>query len=236
MSDLILLTSQRNEVFQTIQDAGFVPSDFEWEKVKPRYRSRYTSTPLLRYRPASFYFSIARGELGHNQDGFIVEFSPGEETQLESNTSGVWQNVVWDVTRWLGNVRREIEIPDLWEKLSIDNELVQRINADSSDNLPFTQSELLQVRKSLEEIKTYLIQANVLSEDQRKLIDARFSYMEAASTRMGRKDWINIVVSNLLSIVITLSLSGDSTRDLFRFAGQIVRQLLGTMQYLAGPH
>ena len=31
-------------------------------------------------------------------------------------------------------------------------------------------------------------------------------------------------------------LSADSTKDLFRFVGQIVKQFLGTVLYLAGPH
>jgi hypothetical protein len=60
--------------------------------------------------------------------------------------------------------------------------------------------------------------------------------MEEAATRMGRKDWTSLVIGNLVSIVITLAFSGDSTRDLFRFAGEVVRKILGAMLFISGPH
>ena len=43
-------------------------------------------------------------------------------------------------------------------------------------------------------------------------------------------------LTGLIGITITLTLSADSATDLIRLAGQIVKQFLGTILYLAGPH
>ena len=138
---------------------------------------------------------------------------------------------------WISNILRETEVPDLWDGLDRDNQLLQDATDEQpSDNLPFTQAELPKVRECLENIKAYVLKTHELSEAQIKIVDARFEYMEEAATRLGRKDWINIVISGLLGLATTLTFSGDSTRDLFQFVGQAVRQLLGTMLYLAGPH
>jgi hypothetical protein len=87
----------------------------------------------------------------------------------------------------------------------------------------------------LDEIKSYLIKSRQLSDAQLQVLQARFDYMEESATRLGQKDWLNVVIGILVNIATTLALGGDSTRDLFQFAGQIIRQILGTMLYLAGP-
>jgi len=133
-------------------------------------------------------------------------------------------------------VRRETELPDLWDGLEGENQLLQDATNQPSDNLPFTQAELPQVRSALEEIKTYVIKTKELTETQRRIVDARFDHMEEVATRMGRKDWLSIVIANLLGVAFSLSLNGDSTRDLFGFAALVMKRILGTMLYLASPH
>ena len=63
-----------------------------------------------------------------------------------------------------------------------------------------------------------------------------FDHMGEAATRMGRKDWLSLVIGNLLGMAFTLALNGDSTRDLFGFAALVIKRVLGTMLYLASPH
>jgi hypothetical protein len=133
-------------------------------------------------------------------------------------------------------MRRETEIPDLWDGLEGDNPFLQDATNQPSDNLPFTKAELPQVRSALEEIKTYVIKTMELTETQKKIVDARFDHMEEAATRMGRKDWLSLMIGNLLGIAFTLTFKGDSTRDLFSFAALVIKRILGTMLYLASPH
>src|SRR2546426_109761 len=41
----------------------------------------------------------------------------------------------------------------------------------------------------------------------------------SSSERVGRKDWINLLISVLVGIVISAALPPEATRELFRFVG-----------------
>jgi hypothetical protein len=223
-----LLTSQKNQIFELVQLRGFQPSEFQWQD----FSLPAGTVPRLLHLPSGFWISFEWFEL----KGFYATYSPAEEIYQMERNPGNWGGVVSLTSEWLLYLKRETEVPDLWDNLPSEMQLIQEADQQPSDNLPFTQAELPQVRDALEEIKSYVLKTHALSEEQKGIVDARFDYMEETATRLGRKDWTNIVVSNLLSIVITLSLSGDSTKDLFRFAGQVVKRLLGATLYLAGPH
>ena len=81
-----------------------------------------------------------------------------------------------------------------------------------------------------------MIKTKDLTETQRKIIDARFDHMEEAATRLGRKDWLEMVIGNPMGVAFGIALSGDSTRDIFGFAALALKKVLGTMLYLSAPH
>lgn len=225
-----LLVSQKNSLFHCIQQHGFQPAEFQWEE--STHTLAGMALRLLHVR-SEFWFSF---DYYDEREGFGVGYSPGSESLEFHSVPPNWKGVLANFGNWLVFLKREAETPNLWDSLEIDDRLIQDAAGEDLGNTPFTQAELPKVHVALEDIKAYVIKTHELSEAQKKIVDARFDYMEEAATRMGRKDWVNIVISNLLGIVIALALSGDSTRDLFRFAGQVVRQLLGTVLYLAGPH
>ena len=239
LNSRILLTSQRNHVFSTIQNRGISPTDFEFKEIK----SDDIETCSLVHLQTGYFFDIdLPGHVSHetfdedSRPAFQATFSPGSSFRTESHGCYAWSDVLQNLELWISYMIRETETPDLWAGLEADNQLIKIATEQPSDNLPFTQVELPQVRKCLEDIKAYVVRTNEFSETQKKIIDARFKHMEEAATRMGRKDWTSLVIGNLVSIVITLAFSGDSTRDLFRFAGEVVRKILGAMLFISGPH
>lgn len=229
MDSLKLLPSQRNGIFKLIQDRGFHPGEFEWQE----FRCLAGGTmPQLLHVPTGFWFRINR----HANLGFLVTYAPANETYEAKGNPGDWPGVLRYASEWLAYLKRETETPDLWDALTGENELLQGSTGGSSDNLPFEQSELPHVRKCLEELKAYVIKTKDLTESQRKIVDARFDHMEEAATRMGRKDWVAMVIGSLMGVAFSLALNGDGTRDLFGFAALVIKRALGTMLYLTGPH
>lgn len=225
-----LLTSQRNEIFTTLQNRDLNPTDFSLEETDV---DKDTMVSLVQ-KATNYFFRIRiRPAFGIQ---FIAIYSPGSEFSSVTEKCDTWPEVVMNLEFWISNILRETETPDLWDGLGGDNQLLQDATEQPVDNPPFTQAELPQVRECLKEIKAYVINTKELTETQRKIIDARFNYMEEASTRMGRKDWLSVVIGNLLGIAFSLALTGDSTRDLFGFAALIIKRILGTMLYLANPH
>jgi hypothetical protein len=229
---LTLLTSQRNLIFATIQSSGFSPKEFEWETIT----RRHGRVPLLRHTPTGYYFLLERVEQYQGEWGFAVTYSPGQETLYDYKQPGSWSDVPPHITEWLDLIKRETEVPDLWEALSKDTQLIQDTDDQPSDNLRFTETELPSVRKALAEIQTYILKTHDLTEVQRRRIGARFDYLDKRADEFGRKDWMMLVLSTLLAVGVDELRNGDSTRHLFAFAREVFKQLLGTVLYLAGPH
>lgn len=219
-----LLTSQRNAVFACVQEEGFDPSAFDWGHDPSGISMDRCSVPTLVYIGTPYYFKFDRGERD-----FYLEFSPGRQTEIDTFQSFKWTNVIPGVRRWLGYIKKETELPDFWETLATERPLISSVSYSGDDNSPFTAEERIKLLQGLEEIKAYLKSGRELSLEQHKIIDAKFEYLQEASSRLGRKDWQGILISTLLSTALTIGLDGNSTVDWFRFAGSIVRQLLGQL-------
>lgn len=231
----VLLTSQRNQLFTALQGKGFRPDEFLFLEEDNSTRLNHCSTQYgFSIFVGSFTVSGSMGALDVYDVPYRVLSSPGSELLQEQSYCSSWRNVVIEFNNWLTRLTTELQTPDLWATVSSDTHLI-RLAADQ-DNRPFTLEEQFQVKKALNEIKAYLIKSNNLTAAQMRTVEARFDYMEEAAGRLGRKDWTGILVSNLIGIAITLMLSADSAKDLIRFAGQIVKQFLGTVLYLGGPH
>lgn len=225
-----LLRSQRNEIFTILQNRGFTPADFDLQEIDIGEQE----TAHLVHKTTGYYFQIRIRRF--STPPFQATYSPGSEFLNEMETCSTWPDVIINLESWLSFILKETEAPDLWDGLQGGNQLLQDATEQSSDHLPFTDAELLQIRECLKEIKSYVIKTKELTDTQRKIVDARFDHMEEVATRMGRKDWLTLLIGNLLGIAYNLALSGDSTRDLFGFAAIIIKKILGTMLYLSGPH
>jgi hypothetical protein len=230
---LTLLTSQKNDLFRLIQNHKFSPSEFSWGEVTS---SDFRTSPALLYGSTDFQFIIDDMTHSYGERGFSVRCTPGQEYTSDYCELGSWVGVVKSFAEWLANVRRETEVPDLWEGLTNERQIIQDADEQPSNNLPFTDEELSRVQKALDDVKTYILKTHELSETQTKRIEARFDYLEEKAASFGRKDWLNLVIGVLLTIGLEQLRNGDSTRDLFLFAGEVFRKCLGTVLYLAGPH
>jgi hypothetical protein len=61
-----------------------------------------------------------------------------------------------------------------------------------------------------------------------ELVEGRINYLMAASERLGRKDWKNLLLATLISIVVSAALPPEVVRELFIFVGSVLRQILET--------
>jgi hypothetical protein len=57
--------------------------------------------------------------------------------------------------------------------------------------------------QQLREIKDYLRQERLLSDEHFSLLDARFDQAEEASRRLGRKDWLLLFIGLIFSLIVT---------------------------------
>lgn len=223
MDKKTLLPSQRNEVFRLILDNEFDPSDFAWDEIEGRYRTEMVSRII--HKRSSYYYIFDVGK-GKNR---VSECSPGEETRIEIADASSWAVQADHFNNWLGDVKRELEAPDLWASISGEAKIIEAASELETGNAFFTEAEKRVVLSGLTEIKQYLLTAHKLDSE---LIEPRLNYLIEASDRVGKKDWINILISTLVGIVITAALPPEVTRELFRFAGTVLRQILSNQLLL----
>jgi len=218
-----LLRSQAAEVFQALTTEGWNPIDFEWQTTSGHHTRKVISK--LVHRASDFYFTFDNASLG----AFHSEYSPGSQTLVERGNFGGWTYQVIRLKSWLYYLRREIETPDLWASISEEAKILEAAAEGNTENSFFTEDEKRYVLSGVEEIKQYLLSAHKLDPE---LIESRLKYLANASERLGRKDWINLLISVLIGIVIAAALPPEATRELFRFAGTVLRQILSNQLLL----
>jgi hypothetical protein len=225
----VLRNTQKADLYSYLHSKGLSPEDFILTETHPSVH--------LRHRFSDYGCIITVGTfsiVGFGDAVFSLLHSPGRERLREEEFFHTWDSLLAGFDDWLTCLTGELKIPDLWATISGDTQLI-KLAADQ-DNRPFTPDDQLQFKKALDEIKTYLIKSHNLTGARLETVEGRLSYLEEAATRMGRKDVIHIAIGVLANIATGLLLDADGTRELFRFAGQIFKQLLGNVYYLVGPH
>lgn len=222
----LVLKSQKNEIFQAIQKIGLQPSQFEWGEV-PSIRLPLMTVSVLVHTPTNYYFRFDFQEGRH-----WCEYSPGTSQPVFATYPGSWSVVTPHVDSWLTNLKREVESPDLWKAVAQERALTTAAAKEGESNAPFTTDERRLVSVGLLEIKQYLLVVYPSSQQERAAIETRLAYLEQASERLGKKDWLNLAVGVLANIVVTLAMDADKARELFRLAGQALDWLLGAGQNL----
>jgi hypothetical protein len=230
VADHDLMTSQRNEVFAAIQQAGLDPATFKWARVRSAILADLRVPRLVHVPSSSAYqFDLKNGK-------HWCRFSPGRETLTQSEYPGDWRQQIACVIQWLGYLKRETESPDLWAMISGEAALVLGAGAPGgADNAPFLPSESQRISASLGAIRDYLVATQHVSGARLAFAEERLRYLEEASTRIGRKDWINLAYGALINIVVGAALSPDAAKDLLRLAGSALAWVLGGTPILPTP-
>jgi hypothetical protein len=210
-----LLKSQANEVFEAIKNAGLEPSEFDWQDTVGHVSG--TRVSRLVHKPSSYYFIF------DNFDDFYSKWEPGYQTLADSNYWQEWESQLDCFRLWLVYVQRETESPDLWAAISNEAQVLESAASADTSNAPFTIGEKADIVEGINEIKQYLLIAHKLDPE---LVESRLKYLIESSERVGRKDWINLLISVLVGIVISAALPPETTRELFRFVGVALRQII----------
>jgi hypothetical protein len=215
ITNSLLLKSHRNEVFLAIKERQLNPLEFEWHEVASD-QSDDTKVSLLVHRPTTLYFLFDVLErLPH------CTYSPGTDRTVAVEYPGDWEGQFNHCKKWLDNLKREIDEPDLWATVTEEKQLVASASADI-ENAPFSAGEMQRISIAITEMRTYVVQTGNPTEQQLQFISARLAYLEDASKRLGRKDWLTLAVGVITNIVVGVALAPDAARELFRMAGRLL--------------
>lgn len=135
--------------------------------------------------PSGSYFIIT-GDASHYTGSRVV----GASTLSLPYEVFSWASVDDRVRGWAGEVKLDVETPDLWEDLQRERELLNGNRFEALENTLFDPSEQAEIAQTIREIKEYVRETYSLSPEQMLHVEARFDDAEAAARRIGRKDWV----------------------------------------------
>ena len=87
--------------------------------------------------------------------------------------------------------------------------------SDDPNNSPFSSNELEQIAESIKKLKIELDQSELFLAEQLDLVTRKLDEIQAASQRLGRKDWIHYVGGALTSLCITAAFTPEARNGLF---------------------
>ena len=222
MAKNLILRTQANEILENIRKRGLDPSEFQWKEVKSRATPNLLVSGLF-HGPTGHYFIF---DFFRSVEYYTVR-SPGPGSGFDLGYPKTWGEQYANVLEWLDWLKREVEAPDLWAAISQERKLAEVASASAASNTPFTVDEQRQVSGRLDEIAQYLIKTQTLSEQHTDFVKKRLDYLKEATKRLGRLDWLHTAIAVFVTIVMETGIGSNAARELFRFAGQILGQLLG---------
>jgi hypothetical protein len=221
----VLLPSQKNQVFDMIEQTELNPANFEWSETQSKYIENLW-VPKITYAGSEFFYLF--DSLGGNT--LAATYSPGEEKLIDEtgNLSG-WALQRTYVSNWLYYLRREIGRPNLWAEIAKykfhpASEIVTNIS-----NEPFTFQQVEQILFALKQVKTYIEQQKIASEEQMRFVNEKLDYLAEAVKRQGRKDWIYTCIGAMVTIATALTLTAEHSKVIWSL---IQNAIIGVIKFL----
>jgi hypothetical protein len=196
-----LVKWKKNAVFEAVQGAGLSPQGFFWDDG--------ADDISLRHRSSGAYFVFA-GDAG----SYVTRYAAGDDPVSELPAYS-WDRVMERVARWLAEVKRDTETPDLWDELRNQTDLLRGATAEALENTPFTADERDEIARQLNELRQYANVTYSLSELQLIDLDSKVDYLVDAAERLGRKDWLNACIGAILAYLLAAAVPPDAAHHIF---------------------
>ncbi|MGC2373130.1 MAG: hypothetical protein WA484_04565 [Solirubrobacteraceae bacterium] len=208
-----LRKGQRNAIFRAVEDAGLSPEEFDWDLG--------ADESTLRHRPSGAYF-VFGGVAGDYVSCYLAGEGPVEER------TGLSQyRLTQQVQFWLAHLKLDIDTPDLWAQLQGEAELLGAVFDEATENTPLTSAEQEEITGQLRELRDYVSRTYSLSEAQTRLLEEKLDYLAAATSRVGRKDWLLMAAGLMLSYVLGAALPPEAARDILGTLLTSIGHILG---------
>jgi hypothetical protein len=106
-------------------------------------------------------------------------------------------------------------------------ELLRTASEGVSENTPFTSEEQKEIAARLAVWAAHAQRTHSLSSAQMQSLQMKLDYLNEASRRFGRKDWLNLCAGTIISYILTASLPPDAAREMFLGVLRAVGHLYG---------
>jgi hypothetical protein len=207
---MYLLKVQKNDIFDLVVQTGFSPLQFTIEEIKDAVTilSEIEKTRIAMVE-SGYYFELAIVK-GKN----IIRFSPGSDKLAEEwSIPPSWSEKKKYISRWLQNLKQELDLPDKWADFLKSGQTIEW-NLASSEGERFSYQEVEEIIAAKERAKIKISELRLLPE-QFHLIEGKLDYIAEKSKSLGKVDWKNIMIGTLVSLVVQLALPPETASALW---------------------
>jgi hypothetical protein len=205
-----LLISQKNELFDKIEANLLNPSQFSIKEEPSKITTKETAT-IVSFKESPYFFSFESGN--DNKLPHFSIFSPAFNQYTFKTYPGDWNGQMTNFDQWLICLHREITQEDKWERLSQE---IENINFKfDSDNLRFSILESEDIKSKIEIIKEKISNLDLLP-DHIEIINNKIDNLKYPLKYLSKSSWKSLVVGTIITIIIQLSLSQETGKQLWK--------------------
>lgn len=213
---MLLLQTQKNEVYELIEEFGLSPSMFSFSDPSDADENTY----LHFVNNSQYYFNFAQSRSG----GHFARYSPGYDTPYKDEAPGSWSVQLACVRRWLGNLKKQLEAPDKWKLLQEELE-----NMDFGDiryeDTKFTYREYELLKEKIAELKSKISELDLV-EEQVKQINGKLDHLLHLAKDMNKTDWKELFIGSIISLFMQLSIDRSTGQTIVGFVKGLFMKFL----------
>lgn len=213
-----LLQSQKNNLFDSIEEVGLSPVQFSFEESVSDITS-YTAATVLNFNGTGFFYKFDTSRKGDH----YAMFSPGEDKITDSQYPGPWRMQLRNFRSWLNYLKREIEAPDKWGRLN--DEILKLDISNEGNDSKFTAQEFDEINRKIELLKARISEHKLLNEHH-EVLNTKLDFLIEQAKAMSKFDWKSLFIGTIISITIQLSISQESAGVLWGIIKEVFNQFL----------
>lgn len=230
-----LTKPQRNEIFRLIERWGFDPQEFQWRECDGEWAGFGSSVPCLVHMPSEAHCAFAllpeaarrvmRGSKVEGSGSHAIGYSPGLESSTDEAFLVSWLRALEHVAKWAASLNAQLSESDLWAQSASDAQLLGAATLRDAANAPFSHNEQLKIAEGLQLLRQHITTTFQLTAGQTQVIFERLDDLQQAASRVGRKDWVTMLLGALVGVVLNAALPSHTIGNVLSTAVKIFHWL-----------
>lgn len=209
-----MLKTQENQILEIIQRHRLSVKDFDWSWID-RGRQRHR---VLMHKPTEATYEF--WTVGSRHFGSM---HPGSDGGVLETPATSWLGQLEYFYRWAQTVKIEHDAPDLWaQALAAAKETPLAPVRDE----PLSENDRESIARLITGLKGWIAERMGAQDARLDAINEQLEYVQEASTRLGKKDWVAIAVGVVVTTAMSGAISPEDARSLLNVAWHGIQAII----------
>lgn len=207
-----LLKTEKNQIFDLIQEIGLSPTQFEWQR-----------DGTLQLKNSSFHFR-PRSIMGK----LAIHCSPRDENMNSNYYPESWVEALQKIKLWLQRLKLEITSDDKWQRLQ---EELANLNGtfgtnyedkaeDSSVKFSITEFEgintkIAQVKEGFEQI------SSPISKQQLTALNSKLDFLVNEAKSSSKVNWKMLFLGAIIGTILRLGITKETANEIWQVIANV---------------